>query len=94
MRDFCLTPGQRANLKRIATDLRLWAWEQHAIGAAIAVDQANVALRVGYQSLESVNELLQRKIAELEAEVARWKHLYESQHHPRHDGFKPTTEGS
>ena len=28
--------------------------------------------------------------AELEAERDKWKHLYESQHMPRHEGFKPT----
>ena len=26
----------------------------------------------------------------LTAELAKYKHLYESQHHPKHEGFKPT----
>ena len=30
------------------------------------------------------------EIDRLTAELAKYKHLYESQHHPKHEGFEPT----
>ena len=30
------------------------------------------------------------EIDRLTAELAKYKHLYDSQHHPKHEGFKPT----
>lgn len=51
------------------------------------------AMAEGYFITSRWEELIRAALAEIDrlaVELAKYKHLYESQHHPKHEGFKPT----
>lgn len=76
MRDFAkdrepklLTHGQKAILERMASDVvRLQGYERATIEATLEMNLQAVSLVGSCMCLEGTNEMLQRRIAELEAE--------------------------